>query len=418
MITLLTINAVFTLFFLLYVLVFWRLTFYTGNRFYLLFALLVSAVLPFVSLPTSLTPTSTVITVQLPMIEVMANNQAVMHPVVTTSKWVYWLGVVVGLGFLVQALFSIKKLYAKAQRDAQEDCLINEGSHAFSFFNSIQIGSAIDPSMRKMILEHEEVHRRQWHSVDVLLFALARVFCWFNPFVHWAAKEVQLNHEFIADEEVHHIYGSYYQHSLLNQAFETKLFPLTNTFFNQPLIKQRIMKMNKSKSGKRSGVWYALILPAIAASVWITACTNEPGVAESAQKTAVEDVIKPKPEEKVYGPQDELDLMPSFPGGNEELVAYFQENFYYPEDLKAEGVEGRVFIQFTVNEDGTHSDYEAVRVDVTSAGEGGDVDNFDDARLSEPAIAIIRNMPKWEAGRKDEIPVKVKMVLPVQYSLQ
>jgi hypothetical protein len=418
MITLLTINLVFTLFFLLYIGVFKRLTFYSGNRFYLLFALVLSAVLPFLSFPSSITPSATNFTVQLPMIEVMANNEVLMHPVVTTSKWIYWMGVGVGLIFLLQALLSVRKLYQQAQRNDQSNYLVNEGTHAFSFFNSIQIGSAIDPSMREMILEHEEVHRRQWHSVDVLLFALARVFCWFNPFVHWAAKEVQLNHEFIADEEVHHRYGSDYQHSLLNQALETKLFPLTNTFFNRPLIKQRIMNMNKSKSGKRSGVLYALIVPAIAASVWITACTNEPGVPESVQQTAVEDVIKPKPQDKVYSPQDELDVMPSFPNGNEELVAYFQENFFYPEDLKSEGVEGRVFIQFTVNEDGSHSDYEAVRVDVTSVGEGGDVDNFDDTRLSEPAIAIIRDMPKWEAGRKDEIPVKVKMVLPVQYSLQ
>ena len=77
----------------------------------------------------------------------------------------------------------------------------------------------------------------------------------------------------------------------------------------------------------------------------------------------------------------EVDAIPEFPGGQEAMIAYFKDNFKYPEDLKADKVEGRVMISFAVNEDGTLHQVEAA--------------NSDDQRLEAAAVAFVQGMPNW-----------------------
>lgn len=156
--------------------------------------------------------------------------------------------------------------------------------------------------------------------------------------------------------------------------------------------------MNKNKSRRWSLAMYALIIPVIAGSIWLSSCTQQPGVPESQQEIAISDAIKPT--QKVME-KEEVDVMPSFLGGQEALMNYFQDGFTYPEELKADNVEGKVYLSFVVNEDGTLSEIEAMK--------------SDDERLEAPAIRFVQDMPNWEPGMKDD--VKVKMVLPLQYSM-
>src|SRR5690606_35976175 len=132
------------------------------------------------------------------------------------------------------------------------------------FLGWYQIGNKTAPEMHDMVLRHERVHKKQWHSLDVLLFAFARIFSWFNPFVHLAAREIRLNHEFIADECSHRDFGTDYQYAILNQVMETRIFPLTNSFFSKSLIKNRIIMMNKKRSKLSSMAAYTLAIPVFA----------------------------------------------------------------------------------------------------------------------------------------------------------
>lgn len=395
-------NLIFTVLFLVYITVFKRLTFFQLNRVYLLMALMLSAVLPWLDFGFMFAQQDFIPTVQLPLIRIVSESPAQIEPVVQSAYWIYWVGVIIGLMILSRALYSIWRLKRGASFEENKRYLVGEGNHAFSFFGRVQIGRMIDKEIREMIVDHEEIHRRQWHSLDVMLFACARVLSWFNPFVHWAAKEVQLNHEFLADASAYHKFGRDYQHSLLNQALDTQLFQLTNSFYSKSLIKNRILMMNKQKTGKRSLALYALIIPAVVLSVWITACSSEPGLTDAEQKTTLNEVMKPSGEK--INEAKEVDVMPSFPGGQDALVAYFQEGFVYPQELKDAGVEGKVMVQFIVDRDGSLSDFESLEAD--------------DERLIEPAIEFMKGMPKWEPGMKDDQPVKVRMVMPLQYTMK
>ena len=393
----------FTLFFAVYAFLLRRLTFFGLNRAYLLFSLVFSFFLPFLSLDLGPWMAGVLPVVSLSEVVVRPGADPALQPVLRIVIWVYWIGATVAALLVIRSVVLILRNRSGAVLRSHpiSDYLLSEGHHAFSFFDRIHIGRAVDPQLREMILAHEHVHQRQWHSMDVLCFALARVVWWFNPIIHLAAREVQLNHEFLADRETRARFGTDYQYSLLNQAMDTQFFPLGNSFFSQSLIKNRIRMMNKKNTRKRSLVFYALTLPLIAVSLWLHACHEQAGLPDSQQKLVeLNDAVKASPTSYNAG---QVDIIPEFPGGHEAMLTYFKDNFRYPTELKDDKVQGRVMISFVVNEDGTLDRVEAA--------------TSDDQRLEAPAVAFVKDMPNWSPGSKEGKAVKVKMMLPVQYRL-
>jgi len=375
-----------------------RVTFFQANRVYFLVMLIGSAVIPLIEWPTQIVSTFVVAPVVLPEFEITQTATSSGITVATLLLVVYWLGVLLSFGRL---LASMVLLIVKGLR-SQSGYLAKDGTHAFSFFAHVHIGEEIDADLRTMIEKHEAVHVQQWHSLDVLLYEIAKAFFWFNPLIHLIAREVRQNHEFIADQIVANDFGVDYQYSLLDQALSTNTFRLANSFISKSMIKNRILMMNKIKSGKWSKATYLLVLPLVAGMLWLSACSQQPGVPEVNQtQTELSEAFVSKPNEVLKA--EEVDVKPEFPGGQEAMWDYFREGFTYPEALKENNVEGKVTIAFTVNEDGSISDLEAVQ--------------SDDERLEDPAIDFLKLMPNWNPGQKDGTPVKVKMLLPVMYSM-
>lgn len=90
-------------------------------------------------------------------------------------------------------------------------------------------------------------------------------------------------------------------------------------------------------------------------------------------------------------------------GGMASFYRYIGENLRYPTRAARQGIEGRVFIQFVVERDGSLTDVQVVR------GIGGGCD--------EEAIRVVQGAPKWEPGRQRGRPVRVRMVLPILFQL-
>lgn len=95
--------------------------------------------------------------------------------------------------------------------------------------------------------------------------------------------------------------------------------------------------------------------------------------------------------------------MPEFPGGHQAMMTYLSRNLVYPEEAVEEGVEGRVMVRFVVERDG-------------SLGEVGVVRRLH-ASLDREAIRVVKRMPKWSPGVKDDRPVRVLYNLPVTFKL-
>ena len=96
-----------------------------------------------------------------------------------------------------------------------------------------------------------------------------------------------------------------------------------------------------------------------------------------------------------------VEQMPQFAG---DMNAYIGGELKYPEVARSNGIQGRVVVQFVVNEDGAVTDALVMR------GIGGGCD--------EEALRVVNAMPHWKPGRQNGKPVKVLFTLPLRFELR
>lgn len=99
-----------------------------------------------------------------------------------------------------------------------------------------------------------------------------------------------------------------------------------------------------------------------------------------------------------------VDKMPSFPGGIGALMQYLTEKIKYPEEAKKMHLQGRVFLQFIVEADGSITHIRVLRGVSPS--------------LDAEAVKVIRNMPRWIPGSQRGKPVRVRFNLPIKFTMQ
>lgn len=95
---------------------------------------------------------------------------------------------------------------------------------------------------------------------------------------------------------------------------------------------------------------------------------------------------------------------PKFKGGLEVLYKYLSQSIHYPADAKKSNIQGKVFLSFVVDKDGSITDVKVIR----GIGSGCD----------EEALRVIKSSPKWVPGKIYGIPVRVQYTLPISFSLQ
>jgi TonB family protein len=98
-----------------------------------------------------------------------------------------------------------------------------------------------------------------------------------------------------------------------------------------------------------------------------------------------------------------VEEMPQFPGGEKAMMEYVAKNVKYPQEAKDKEIQGRVFVGFVVEKDGSVSTVKVLR------GIGGGCD--------EEAVRVVSSMPKWKPGIKDGKPVRVSYMMPLNFKL-
>ncbi len=111
-------------------------------------------------------------------------------------------------------------------------------------------------------------------------------------------------------------------------------------------------------------------------------------------------VVVEAKEEIYYG----VEIQPSFPGGEEELMKYLQSNIRYPVIAAENGIEGKVIVRFVVNKKGEVTDVTVLR--------------GLDPSCDKEAVRVVQSMPKWVPGKQNGVSVNVYYTLPVTYKLQ
>ena len=102
-------------------------------------------------------------------------------------------------------------------------------------------------------------------------------------------------------------------------------------------------------------------------------------------------------------PYEYVDQMPEFPGGIKALLKYLASNIHYPEYAKEAGIQGKVYLNFVVEKDGSITHVKVLR----SIGGGCD----------EEAVRVVENMPGWKPGLQHGKPVRVSFNLPIKFTL-
>ena len=129
--------------------------------------------------------------------------------------------------------------------------------------------------------------------------------------------------------------------------------------------------------------------------------------AEVEQNEVIEEYVAPEVVEEEVVEQEIFQIveeMPAFPGGEAKLMEYVAKNIKYPQIARETGIQGRVFVGFVVEPDGSISNVKLLR------GIGGGCD--------EEAMRVIKSLPKWKPGKQRGKAVRVSYQIPVFFKLQ
>lgn len=115
-----------------------------------------------------------------------------------------------------------------------------------------------------------------------------------------------------------------------------------------------------------------------------------------------QDTTKKRKQAKVYD-FTQADTPPSFPGGMNNFYKYLGETVKYPKEAQDKNVQGKVFLSYIIEKDGTVNDVKVER----GLGSG----------LDEEAVRVLEASPKWTPGKKGNQPVRVMYNLPINFAL-
>lgn len=145
----------------------------------------------------------------------------------------------------------------------------SEFPSSFSFFNYVFVNPAVCENEVEQIMNHELVHVKQKHWLDLLLCELLRLLQWANPFSWIYTGFIRVNHEYLADEAALQCSSdpAVYKAALLNQMFRSKVISLSNSF-NYSLNKKRFDMMKKIITSPYRKFKVLLVLPVFAAGFY------------------------------------------------------------------------------------------------------------------------------------------------------
>lgn len=182
--------------------------------------------------------------------------------------WFIYISITLVLSFrFIRNIYKITSKAKGAKVIKQQDArlvLLTEETLPYTFWNSIYINQSDyeNRQIEQELFTHEIAHVKQKHTIDVIFVEILKTLFWFNPIFILYKKAIQLNHEFLADENVlsTHRDISFYQNLLLNKIGSSQPFILTSNF-NFLVIKKRLIMMTKNTSkAKATLVKFALLV--------------------------------------------------------------------------------------------------------------------------------------------------------------
>ena len=228
------------------------------NRFYLLFSLAFSSLLPFIKF-------------SIPEQHLIPNTQFFLTMVTEAPAIPFGMILYVAGAALFFILFFLRLFKVLRQIIGRHYIEMNglkvidnpEQKVPFSFFHYVVVDSTtFELDELDLVLRHEAAHAQQWHTLDILFVELLGVICWFNPFV-WAYKSaLKSQHEYAADAAVIHSNvprNDYFDLILKQIQHQNRLAPVHS--FGATAVKSRIRMMIAPVHGRHRWMRYLSVIP-------------------------------------------------------------------------------------------------------------------------------------------------------------
>lgn len=229
-------------------------TFHHYNRFYLLSSVVVSLVLPLIKVSYFTIETNK--NLYLLLSGFNQNQSQTTNYDITIYSVFYTIIGVVSVALLIRLILGILKINSIKNQFPNETIegikfyQTNLNNAPFSFFRnlfwkkSIEINSPVG----QQILKHEMVHIEQKHSWDKLLMQVSKSVFWFNPVFYFINKEINLIHEYLADNKaVKKSDTRAFAQMLLESHFSGSVIPVTSPFLSSNL-KKRLTMLTKNQT--------------------------------------------------------------------------------------------------------------------------------------------------------------------------
>ncbi|MEL6672300.1 MAG: M56 family metallopeptidase [Bacteroidota bacterium] len=256
---------------------------------------------------------------------------------------VYLIGTGLSAILLLSRLARILSLISRSDKDSMGDMTIvhiQEDFPVASFFHYLLWPQETGEKLHPQIVEHESCHARQRHSWDILFLEALKVVFWFQPMLWLYQREVQTNHEFLADAEASQKIGSLAYGQLLLQQHLSDSLPLVQAFSQSSMIKARLEQLKAGYKSQGLQWKHGLILPLIAGMFFLVSCEwqEEPTLSEPDPLAVIEIENPPQPSNMME----------------------IRRSIGYPKAAREAGIEGQVVMRILVGEKGEYIRHEEV----------------------------------------------------------
>ena len=248
-----------------------RTTFFTANRIYLLAGIILSFVLPFITIPSEGLVPKVIhefyepAVIAFPSAQIQGDAPRSTTLALSSILWIaYFLGMAIAAIRFFLSMQNILRTKENGEISFEGNVKIirSQVAEPFTFLNMIFLPTS---SISKHIVEHEKVHVRQFHWVDLLIVQMASIIFWFNPILIAYQRSLKLQHEYLADHSIikQGVTLDEYLTCLTNHLSPVKTIGMVSTFYFQS-IKNRITMLTKKKTSRTLSVLYLVLIPVVA----------------------------------------------------------------------------------------------------------------------------------------------------------
>ncbi|WP_339717741.1 M56 family metallopeptidase [Cyclobacterium amurskyense] len=327
---------------------------FSFNRIYLLLVLPLSHIIPLIQIPVKEDLSTS--TVHISGINSITSSSSEIIQQTSddeTFNWlflltlIYSIGIIIGLARFVLSYFQAYKIYKAAEKnqvEGQTVYLSEKNIRAFTFINKIIIGKNIlHHSDLKMVIDHEKVHLREKHFIDLFMIELLSAFQWYNPATYLLNKAIRLNLEYQVDAKVVEKSNMRkYQMALISMVSDRMALPQF-TELNSNNLKNRILMMKSPNTSKFSKLRKIGLLPIFL--ILLAGLSEKTPIIEESDSLKKDSMATETKLAKENSSNNEITTI-------DEMTRYFSKSLRYPEEARKFGQVGSVTLYFKTNNNG------------------------------------------------------------------